>query len=56
MVNWECQLNGEDRVLAGASDWRSVQRFIAPISCRPEFPDIDCPKCVDDIAPLIYVA
>ena len=24
MVNWECQLNGEYRVLARASDWRSV--------------------------------
>ena len=40
MVNWEFQLNGEDRALAGASDWRSV---------LPEFPDGDCLKCFDDI-------
>ena len=49
IVNWECQLNGEDRVLAGASDWRSVLHCIALMSCLPEFPDIDCPKCSDDI-------
>ena len=29
MVNWECQLNGEYRDLAGASDWRSVLRRVA---------------------------
>ena len=49
MVNWDCQLKGEDRVLAGASDWRSVLRCIALMLCLPEFPDIDCPKCFDDI-------
>ena len=49
MVNWECQLNGEDRVLAGASDWRSVLHCVALMSCLPEFPDIDCPNWFDDI-------
>ena len=48
-VNWECQLNGEDRALAGASDWRSVLRCVALMSRLPEFPDGDCLKCFDDI-------
>ena len=42
MVNWECRLNGEDGVLAGASEWRSVLCWVALMSCPPEFPDIDC--------------
>ena len=49
MVNWECQLSGEDRGLAGASDWRSVLRGVAPMLRLPEFPDNDCLKCFDDI-------
>ena len=35
MVNWECQFNGEDRALAGASDWRSVLHCIALMSRLP---------------------
>ena len=33
MVHWECQFNGEARVLAGESDWRSVLRCVACMSC-----------------------
>ena len=39
MVNWECQVNGIDRALAGASDWRSVPRCVALLSRLPEFPE-----------------
>ena len=49
MVNWEYQLNGEDRAFAGASDWKSVLRCVACLSRLPEFPDRDCLKCFDDI-------
>ena len=49
MVHWECQFNGEAMVLAGASDWRSVLRCVAHMSCLPEFPDKDCLKCFDDL-------
>ena len=49
MVNWECQLNGEYRVLARASDWRSVLCCVALMLRRPEFPDKDCLKCFRDI-------
>ena len=42
--NWECRLDGGDGALAGVSDWRSVLRWVALMSCSPEFPNIDSPN------------
>ena len=41
--NWECRLDGGDGALGGVSDWRSVLRWVALMSCSPEFLDIDSP-------------
>ena len=49
MIYWECQLNNDDRVFAGASDWKSVLRCVARMSCLLEFPDRDSLKCFDDM-------